>query len=856
MRHNVASWRGFLSRISVIYVAASSVGVVTTILTSLLIGRFNERELSLTAPIILGLMVLAAIAQAAWDRRWLRNVRQYLAEATPSRDLEEKTYRELILYPWRGAALGFLNWQICTMLYVVARVILMPEIPFYRHIFIYAIAFGAAFLNWTMHYFLLRRATFPLLETMQVDRRFGSSVYRHSLARKYFQAFGSMLLGIVIIGGMIAYGLNRNLALSNYYKNTRDLLAAAELLVYEYRFGDSFDIQSKLDVLNARLPGTIEIIDRPGEGAIDLSSIDRLRSHWLVFPVYEAELQAIPEQFRFYRKLSFGGNRGSNIVLQYTTKPKALNAELTRAALQLLGLAMFLLVLMAVSTFTTISALTRPIRVLGNTLHPNGEDFSAPPLLISDDELMTFSIGLRTMFLRLKHLFQELLQSYWSVKDERSLMQNVASAFQQRVHRDSQHIHILTNRLRDLTDHVQGFGQQLEAMEKVSDSVSQSLRLMADTVATMQNEMITIRGRVFDAKEWLAGSSDDIASGERTMTGLDRWITEATQDFDLILRRFRELLGTLEPVEITLKTYSTNVQSGCDRVHTIYLLLDNESERYKHGVDLIQRTQDRLDEVMRRFEKVESIREQIDMLSFQAAIVASQSTEFERDFRVVADEIRDLSERAAAGIQQIFTAIWALDQQGKQTIQRIANSRQALTDALESSQRAFNDAQQGLTYSKTFTEDMLDVVDVIRGESHRTETLVESLKEPFTRGAHLRQEVGRIFEFYQSVDGHVRRLDDISRTMEIRIREQHEALRLSRLNMDRIGMQIRDLISASESIVTQSRTLRSLLERLTQESRHTSERIDNTLADLRRIEEEIFRNESEVKRVSAELQNA
>lgn len=855
MQSSTKHWHQFLSKLTAIYIAATSVGFLTAVLTCLLIGQFHVRELRLTIVISIVLMLIAAAVQIFSDRRWLFGLRRYLTHEQSTPELQARVYAELIRYPWRGSLLGLLTWQCCAIVYFVCRLFLMPDVPVYRHAFILAILSGAALLNWTIHYFLLRRITLPLLEGLKISREKAMAVPRRALSRKYFYAMSSLLLGVVILGGMIAYGINRNMAVAHYYKQVRDLLVMAELLLYEFDYGVGLDIQTKLAEFNHKIAGKIEIVPRPDPLAMDVAAIDKARSTWFIFPVYAYEIQALPERMLFYRKLSFAGNRNSKIYLQYVGQTASLRRQLRETAILLVSLGGFLLLLMSLSTLTSVQSLSRPIRVLGAELHPDGDDFSAPPLLISDDELMSFSVGLRAMFLRLQHLFQELLQAYWSVKDERAAMQNIATKFQQRSHRDSQHIQLLTNRLRELTDQVQGFGQQLEAMDKVADAVGQSLRLMNDTVTAMQNEMASVRARIVEAKDWLQQSADDVAAGERAMAGLDRWIADATQEFDLVLRRFQELLHALEPADRLLVSFTDNVQAGVDHVQTVHLLLTNETDRYTQGVGLIQATQDRLDEVMRRFEEIETIREQIDMLSFQAAIVASQSLDYERDFRVVADEIRDLSERAAAGIQQIFTAIWALDQQGKQTIQRIAKSRQALAEALSTSQRAHIDAQQGLNYSQVFTQDMHKVFDVVRTESRRTETLVDSLKEPFMRGAHLRTQVARIFELYQGVDLQVRRLDQASRSVESRIREQQEALRFSRLSIDRIGLQIRELISAGEGIVMQSRTLRSILERLNEETQQTSARIDATLADLRKIEEEIFRNEAEVKRVSAELQS-
>ena len=331
---NKTSWKGLQTRIAVIYLLASSAGVLTAVMTCLLIGRFSEYELKMTTPIVLVLMLAAGIGQYWFDNRSLRFTRQFL---TGSEDGETRknAYAELIGYPWRGSLFGFATWQICTLVYCGARFFIFPESPIYRHAFIFTIVFGAAFLNWTAQYFLLRRSTYRVLERLDVDREVAREVSRRSLGRKYMQAFVSLLLGVFLVSAMIGYGLNRNLALSNFYRNVRDVLVASEILLYEYDFGQGFDVQSKVADLNRYLPGVLEIVPSPDPDSLDVTSLDDVQARWFIFPVYTEEVQKISANMSFVRPLSFGDNRNSNTFLQYTTSTESLQEDLDKAAIKL-----------------------------------------------------------------------------------------------------------------------------------------------------------------------------------------------------------------------------------------------------------------------------------------------------------------------------------------------------------------------------------------------------------------------------------------------------------------------------------------------------------------------------------------
>lgn len=852
------SWRGFDLSTTAVYVITSLLGIALIFLLVSLVGRIRMAEYEAAVPVLVPVLALVAIVQNLFNRRWLQHTRDWYRRGPDGRDtaLENATYRELLVFPWRASLLSFLLWCFTLTAFVVSRVVLLEDIPVYKHGILVMAVLSNAFVAWTLQYFLFRRRIAALLTQVRPQRETVADAPRQPMARKFFMLFSFLLLGAIMFATTLAYGLNRNSMLETVYEEANELFESAEALLYDFRFGDQFDIQAKVEAISERVPGTFRLVPEvPGDG-VRLERLFEQPSHLLgLLPYYRQELQSIPSTWTFVKSLHEGA-RGTGTYMVYTLDSTDVRERLSVLLWTMAITGILLTLLTGLSLAVFLADLTRPVRLIRDALHPTGETMSPPPLLISDDELMAFSGGVRAMFVRLRGLFHELLDAYWDVKDERARIQEVAVRFQQRNQRDAQQISMVTGKLRDLAEEVQDLGQQLGAMSKVAETISQAIRMMTDTVANMHNETAQVRYRIREAAEWRALTGDDIRSTRDASVGLEQWLTEANLDFDMMLRKFRELVTTLHETDAELRGFLEHVEEGTEQSKSNHLILSSEGDRYSEGVELIEEAQSRLDEVMLQFQGVEAIREQIDMLSFQAALVASQSTEFERDFRVVSDEIRDLSERAGSGIQRIFSAIWTLDQQGKQTLQRILNSRYAMIETLEISRKAHVEATKGEELSGGFADNMRSLVDVTREEAARTEKLVESLQDPFQRGAALRQHIEGIAETFDSVAEQMRRLEEVSRSAEVRIREQEEGLRHASKSNDRIYLSLRDLKSTGDGMLMQSRTLRSILERLVRESEDTVGRIDETLSDLAQIEEEIFRNEAEVKRVSAELQTS
>ncbi|RMF12406.1 MAG: hypothetical protein D6761_12845 [Candidatus Dadabacteria bacterium] len=855
MTTTAAHWRAFRVRAFLSYVVASWTGLGTTLVAAILVCRFSEFELRLSVRLIIALIIAAGLIQITLDRRNLRPVRRWLSGGATStdRDVLVRVYKELLRYPWSSSWLGFWIWQFAVAAYFAGRMYWLRDAPVYRHLMLAELSIGASFLNWTIQYFLLRRSTTSLIESLPLTVADVADVPRRSLLSKYMWGYGSTLIGVVVLASCLSYGLNRDLALNEFFRQVHRITFQAEELLY--RFGSSsFDFQQRLAALNARLPGELSITTVPPREAIDLTRLRQKSAGILGLDVDLQETQRIAPRMTFVRPLAIAENRGTAAMLQYDVPTTSLTDSLRETLIRLSALAFVLFALVTIGIVVSIRQITRPIQMIRSALHPSGDAFRTPPMPVSDDELLGFSAGIRSMFNRLQLLFQELLGAYWQVKDERARLHGVAERFQQRVQRDEQQVELLTGRLRQIAEQIRTFSSQLEAMDATAQGAQQAISTMSETLVSMSRDVIVMRGRVLEGRDWIRSGGDEMSTVGQTLQSLNRWISGAQQEFDGILRRFRDLVVMMDPVDDQIGRFSDAVRFGADRVRTVYQLLASESDRYNEGAILLEKTQDNLEDVMEEFREVESIREQIEMLSFQAAVVASQSIEFERDFRVVADEIRDLSERASVGIQRIFAAIWALDQQGKQTISRIVGSRRALTDARATSERAWMDAEQGMQYASDFAEDMLNAISVVRDEADRTEALVLALREPFQRGSALSHGVSQVLELYEGVRNQVRRLDDLSRRIELRLREQEDALRVSERSVGRVTMQIRELIGGGESVVEQARSMRLLLQKLSDEAAQTGSRIAATLRDLDRIEADIFRNEAEVKRISAELQ--
>jgi len=848
----MGSWWRFELRITVIFVITSLAGLTAMGAMLAMLGKFQLQEITVGGPAALPILGLVGGIQFLMNHYWLKASREWYLQGR-NKGQRNAVYAELLRFPWRASLLSLGLWFLSLVLYTGTRLLLFESVPLYRHAVVALAIASSACAAWTLQYFLFRRTTFAMLERLDVSHEFLQTLPRMRITHKYTTLFGMLWIGAVLFAATIAYGLTRNNVLEDQYSKTRDLFLTAESLLYKHQIDDALDIQDKLDVVNARIRGTFDVVASPPADAVNVDRWFTSPQQLMGISYYRNEHQVLPEILHAYRRVS--GDL-KNVYLTYERSMRDVRSRLNTILLRTIGAAVLMMILLTTAMYGFMLDLMRPIHKIAARMEQNSVTLSTPPFVLTDDDLLGFSAGVRVMFLRLRTTLGELLQSFWSIKDRRQRIQGIAANFAHRTQLDGREIGVVTRRLRDMAEQIQELQQKLDAIADVGRSVEQALRLMSETALGARTKVLDIDGQLRRVRQWTRSTGEELRAANRALGDLDRWLTEAGHDYDRLQRRFLEFDTRLGVHEKQLSLLDRQLREGEEHGEAVTGLLASERDHYHEGIALVDGAQKRLDEVMERFNEVEAIREQIDMLSFQAAVVASQSLEYERDFRVVSDEIRDLSERAHAGIHRIFSAIWRLEQQGKQSLQRLLSSQYALAETQELSNKARTEADKTSTMANEFIDRVSSLLAKVRDEQDRTAALVEQLRGPLQSGTRLEDHLARLQTLYQHVESQLSRFQDKAEHVGVQLGDQIEGIRAGSSAMDRIGIRLREMISSSEGTVMQSRTLRSLLERLVNEADRSGRRIQSAIEDLEKIEQELAGSEAQVKQISSELKAA
>jgi len=258
----------------------------------------------------------------------------------------------------------------------------------------------------------------------------------------------------------------------------------------------------------------------------------------------------------------------------------------------------------------------------------------------------------------------------------------------------------------------------------------------------------------------IEGSRSEV---NRTRELIREAVAKLGMSFDAMMRRSKEQSGAVSRIVDRNDGGGVDVQrfahQAASRMTQLVEALEEVSGQSGATVDRIDQMAQHLDGIFALLEDVKSIADQTNLLALNAAIEAARAGEAGRGFAVVADEVRNLSERSTAFNEQIRKLAY----NAKEAIHKVRETVSTM-------------ASRDLDRSRGAKEEsaaMLRQVDQIQ------RTLSEGMREIQGAGSAMEQHVGEAVRSLQFEDIATQALGAALTHME----------RLSAINREAVGLQ-------------------------------------------------------------------
>jgi methyl-accepting chemotaxis protein len=258
---------------------------------------------------------------------------------------------------------------------------------------------------------------------------------------------------------------------------------------------------------------------------------------------------------------------------------------------------------------------------------------------------------------------------------------------------------------RSLQDSILGL------LRVVSDAADGDLTVRAQVtegalgnVADAFNQMVeTWRGLLGEVQQLFDRASDAVAQIEASSSGMAVDAHTQTQEIagaHGAVQRMAESIGRVsqnaEVAATAAKRTQDSALEGSEAVQKVVRGMDSLRTSVQAGAKRIKNLGDRSMEITSIVSVIARISEQTNMLALNAAIEAARAGEFGRGFNVVADQVRQLAERAAAATVEIGALVRAIQTETNESVD--AMERQ--TETVEGESRVVVSAGDALSRIK------------------------------------------------------------------------------------------------------------------------------------------------------------
>jgi len=242
--------------------------------------------------------------------------------------------------------------------------------------------------------------------------------------------------------------------------------------------------------------------------------------------------------------------------------------------------------------------------------------------------------------------------------------------------------------ISEINSSMHSVGDSLQTLAKLSQSTSASVMQMALSI----NHVSENADELGQFVEETAAAIDDMASSVRQVAESTEALAESAEKtaraMEAIDDSTQSIGDSVNETTVLAEEVARSAGSGSQIVAETASSMLKIKEAIDAATETIARLGKRSEEIGEVTHVINEIADRTHLLALNAAILAAQAGPQGRGFRIVADEIKELSERTSASTREIEEMIKSVREDVAETIERVAVGGQRADEGVDLASRA------------------------------------------------------------------------------------------------------------------------------------------------------------------------